>query len=369
MAAPGSFPILRFLRRAAWALVFILAAAFGFLALIPSLFGKDVGAGFASVDASLCVLASDGAAEIVVGGDSRAQAQVDPLLLEELTGKRAVNVAEGITFGGDLPTLVNALRGYPQVLAKRPILILSVSVTGFNDLAFADLPAASVFNWSLRDHARAALRRPGKYFPFLFGWYGPYLKRHILHEIRGTRFRCADGARLPPAVLASRGFRPLPPRPDSLRLRVGREPRSPSDFLLEGGRRRAFIQALDWLAASPARAILLYNAPIVPEWQSDPAHALDMEMEHRFADAVAALTAPRPKVRFVDFVRNPLPDLDRTRFADNYHLDAAGAALFTRHLAARLADSGWIAPRQTGPFPAPAAAAFPGPSSAPAAAP
>jgi lysophospholipase L1-like esterase len=103
---------------------------------------------------------------------------------------------------------------------------------------------------------------------------------------------------------------------------------------------------LDWLAASPAKAIVLYNAPMSREWQADPAHAVDLEMEQRFADRVGRDAARHAKVHFVDFVRNPPPELDRTHFADHYHLNATGAALFTRRLAALLADSGWIAPRK-----------------------
>jgi hypothetical protein len=304
-----------------------------------------VGAGFAGVDLSLCVLGSAGSAEILVGGDSRAKQQVDPILLEELTGKRAINVAEGITFGGDLPTLANALRKYPRILAREPVLIVSVSVTGFNDLALDDLPAASILNWSPRDHARVAARNPGKYFRFLFGWYVPFLQRHVLHKIRKTGFDCAEGARLPPALMAARGYRPGRQHAESLKPDAGRRPRTQADFLLDGGRRRAFIQALGWLAASPAKAILLYNAPMSREWQADPAHAVDVEMEHRFADLVAAEASRHAKVHFVDYVRNPAPELDSSHFSDNYHLNETGAALFTRRLAALLMDSGWVPPR------------------------
>lgn len=340
---PSSVP--RVLRWAAWGLVFLLLAIWAFLAAIPSLFGNDVGAGFAAVDLSLCVLGSDGSADIVVGGDSRAKGQVDPILMETLTGKRAINVAEDITFGGDLPTLANALRHYPRILAKAPVLLVSVSVTGFNDLALDDLPAAAFLNWSPRDHARVAARRPGRYFRFLFGRYIPFLERHILHAVRRTGFRCQDGLYLPPALVAARGFRPAArtaatgPHPGSAPT-----PRTEADFLLDGGRRRAFARALDRLAASPVRAIVLYAAPLDPEWRADPAHAVEMEMERRFAGLVAAEAARHAKARFLEFTSDPPPELESAHFADNYHLNAAGADLFTRRLAGLLRDSGWIAP-------------------------
>jgi hypothetical protein len=365
MAVIASSPGHRIVRLAAGSLLILFLAAWAFFASIPFLFGKDVGAGYAAVDLSLCVLGSDGAADILVGGDSRAKGQVDPIQLETLTGKRAINVAEDITFGGDLPTLANALRHYPRMLAEAPVLIVSVSVTGFNDLALDDLPAASVLDWSPWDHARVAAHRPGRYFRYLFGAYFPFLGRHILHEVRHTGFRCQDGLYLPPAIRAARGFRPNRPRlvvqepgpqgapgPAPSRAPVpgpGLAPRSEADFLLDGGRRRAFARALDWLAASPARAIVIYAAPIDPEWRADPAHSVEMGIEHRFADLVAAETARKQsawhgKVHFVDFAGNPPPGLTSADFADDYHLNESGAAVFTRHLAGLLRDSGWIAP-------------------------
>jgi hypothetical protein len=337
MASPGFAPTFRIVRLAAWVLLPIPIAALCFLAVLPRIFGEDVGAGFASVERSLCALGSDGSAEILVGGDSRAKIQVDPILLEELTGKRSVNVAEDITFGGDLPTLVNALRNNPAALAKKPIIIVSVSVTGFNDLALKDLPAASVLNWSFTDHARVAFRRPGNYFRFLIGWYVPFLKRHVVHKLRGTHFRCEDGLDLPPSLLATRGFRPTQRKMDSIHIGTASRPHTQADFLLDGGRRKAFSRALDWLDASPARAILLYNAPIYRNGLSDTVHGL--EMEYQFADLVAAEAARHTKVQFTDFVRNPPPELDPIHFADSYHLNEIGAALFTRRLAALLMDS------------------------------
>lgn len=315
------------------------ASLLALLALVPSLFGHDVGAGFASVEKNLCALGGD-RPDIVIGGDSRAKQQVEPLILEAMTGRKAINVAEAVTFGGDLPTLANALRKQPRVLAGSPVLILSVSVPGFNDLALDDLPAAAVLNWTPGDHFRVAIRSPGKYAGYLFGWYLPFLKRHWTHRRKGTGFACEEGMTLQPALMASRGFRPHHQRVDTLKPDGKTQARE--DFLLDGGRHRAFAQALAYLAASPARAILLYNAPMTREWREDPAHAVDVEMENRFADLVAAEAARHPKVEFVDFVKDPPEDLASAHFADNFHLNEKGSPLFTRRLAGILIRKGWV---------------------------
>lgn len=307
---------------------------FALLTAIPAFFGNEVGAGYASVDRNLCALAADGSVELLIGGDSRAKQQADPIILEAETGLKAVNVAEAITFGGDLPTLANALAHYPEALAKRPILLVSVSVTGHNDLAFNDLPAASVLNWSPLDHLGAARLAPGTYARYLFGWYLPFLKRQALHHWRGTGYACGDGAPFPATLLESRGYRPsihTPPPPGP--------PRGEAEFLLDGGRRRAFAKALEKLSDSPVRAIFLYQAPMAPDWQADPARHLDVEMETHFGDLVAEDATRHAKVRFLNFFRNPPEGLSQGHFADNYHLNAEGAALFSRALAEAIPDS------------------------------
>lgn len=316
------------------------------LSSIPVFFGRDVGAGFASVERRLCALDRDGSADILIGGDSRAKLLLDPAVFDSLLGRRAVNVAEMVNFGGDLPTLANALRKRPEALRRGPVLIVSVSVPGHNDLDFAGLTAAGVLNWTALDHARAAWRAPAAYVRYLEDWYLPFLERHVVHALKGEEFACTEAVTLPAAQMAGLGFAPDfrvhdPGRPDPRRRTRTRE-----DFLLDGGRDRAFVRALQWLAASPARAVVLYNAPIAPPppGGEGPAERLEREMEARFAERVAAAVAAagHPKVRFLDFVPDPPPDIRAEHFADNYHLNAGGAALFSRRMAAYLRDEGLI---------------------------
>lgn len=313
------------------------------------LFGRDVGAGFVSAERSLCALGPDGSAEILVAGDSRAKLLLDPLVLDSITGRKTINVAEMVNFGGDLPTLVNVLRKYPRVLEAAPVLIISVSVPGINDLDLDGLTAAAFLNWTPMDHAKVAVRTPARYPGWFFGGYLPYLKRHLTHKWRRDEFACSEEVGLPPGQMASRGFRPDthhvdPSRPHTRRIRtVTRD-----QFLLDGARRRLFDASLLWLAQSPARAVLLYNAPMLPEWRADPDHAVDMEMEARFATLVSESAARHAKVVFLDFVKEAPPELAARHFADNYHLNREGAALFTRRMGRYLIDRGWADPEKIG---------------------
>lgn len=333
-------PPRRLLRWATLALLASAILAFAAFAAVPALYGEDVGAGFASVERKLCALDRDGSARLLIAGDSRAKVNLDPRVLDSISGLRAVNIAEVVNFGGDLPTLANVLRKYPRVLEGKPVLLISVSVSGHDDADLSGITASGVLNWSPRDHARVALRKPRAYAHFLTAWYLPFLKRHLVHAWKKDGFACTEEVTLPTALLESRGFRPEtrvadPTRPDPGRkATVTRE-----DFILDGGRARAFEAALAWLAASPARAIVLYNAPLLPGWGERPGEEIDLALEAEFAGRVSAAAQPHAKVRFLDFTAHPPPELRPEHFADNYHLNEKGAALFSRRLGEYLVAS------------------------------
>lgn len=319
----------------------VLGLVFAGLAVLPVLWGHEVGAGFASVEASLCVLGRDRATSLVIGGDSRAKALLDPLILDSIAGRRAINVAENVNLGGDLPTLVNALRKQRGILEGEPVFLISVSVFGHNDLEFGGMTAAGILAWAPWDHVRAAWRKPSNYFAFLGSWYLPFLKRHLRHARQGTGFTCTDEVGLPRALAEARGFRPdtMVGSPEGA-ARRRKAPPTESDFLLDGGRARAFTEALAWLAASPAQAIVLYNAPILPGWGSRPGEEIDLRMEEEFSALVARAASVHPKVSFLDFVKDPPPELRPEHFADNYHLNDKGAALFSRRIGEHLVAAG-----------------------------
>ncbi|HKP97379.1 MAG TPA: hypothetical protein VJ385_16655 [Fibrobacteria bacterium] len=312
-----------------------IAAGLAALSAVPALFGREVGAGFASVERSACVLDRDGAARIVVAGDSRAKSQLIPALITARTGERCVNIGEALDFGGDLATLVNVLRKNPGMLATGPMLVISVSMDGVNDMSVENAPAATLYNFSLADHLRLTAGRPLEYPRFLAASFLPALKRDALHRWRGDGFACGEGVYLPPAILAAGGYRPFQGQPPGPSAAAGRG--KPGRYLLEGARWKVYRQSLSWLAASPARAVVLYDAPMDPEWLRSPEGRAPAAAESRFAAMAAREASLHAKVRFLDFFSRPVPELGPGDFYNGNHLNAAGAAIFTRILADSLA--------------------------------
>jgi hypothetical protein len=114
-------------------------------------------------------------------------------------------------------------------------------------------------------------------------------------------------------------------------------PAREEEYLLDGGNRRALRKALDWLDASPASRVILLHAPIDTAWMARFDGAVPLTMVHRFSGLLAAEARRHARVEVWDYVRDPLPGLVDSLFYDQYHLNRAGAELFSRHLAARLA--------------------------------
>lgn len=311
------------------------------LALLPPLFGEAPAVGVSKVEHSLCVLNADGSAGILVAGDSRAQYNLIPGVLEEMTGKRTVNVAQFIHLGGDPISLVNALRRRPDALAAHPTVILSVTIDEVNDLAFKGLPLVGVLNWGVADHLRVLWERQKAYPRFLVGTLLPGAARISRDRWKGEDFRCDAEVYRPPRVLAERGFYGYEGRRTEAKWSM---PRQAEDYLLDGGQRKALRKALDWLAASEAGRIVLLNAPIDTAWLRNSDGDVPMAMQARFADLLREEAARHPKITYLDFFRDPIPELVDSLYYDPLHLNRRGAEVFSRHMgwqlrALELADS------------------------------
>jgi hypothetical protein len=315
-------------------------AAMAMLAAVPALFGKETGAGFAAVEQTLCALDRDGSAGLVIGGDSRAKSQAVPAILEAETGLPGVNAAEALNFGGDLATLVNALRKQPRILASRPVLLLSVSMDGVNDMSFANTPAAALFQYRPWEHARLVWESPRDYPAFFAGTFLPALKRQAGHAWHGDGFACDEKVYLSPVLAAAGGYRPFQGQAPGSGISLGK----PGRYLIDGARWRVFRESLRWLAASPARALVLYDAPFDSVWLAANRGTPGLAAEIRFAEMAGREAARYPQAHWLDYFDRPPAALSHGDFHNGSHLNDAGAAKFSRILADTLRGLGLSAP-------------------------
>ncbi|GEM_PF-3106167 len=333
------FPVLLGLAR--FSLVVFGLPILGFfllLLLLPPLFGKEPAVTVSRADQAMCALDADGSAAIVVGGDSRALYHVIPALIDSATGRKCVNVAQWLHFGGDPTTLVNVLRRYPIALDAKPVILLSITLDGVNDLGFKGIPMATLMNWSPWDHFRTALHRPKAYPLFFAGSMLPAIGTMLMHRLKGERFTCDDRYYKPPRLEINRGFEPYEGRKtEGFWMLPGRE----KDYQVDGGNWKAFQRALDWLNASQAERIVVFNAPIDTAWLRATDGPVAMAMEARFSDMLAREVARHPKSVLLDFHRHPLPQLADSLFYDQTHLNHEGAIVFSHWLGNWLSRQGF----------------------------
>jgi hypothetical protein len=280
----------------------------------------------------------DGSAGILVAGDSRARYNIDPAVLERETGRRCVNIGNVLPLGGDLSTLVKALRRNPAALASHPILIVSVTLEGINDMGYANAAVTNLFEWTPRDHLRAALRHRQRYLIHFTNVFLPSIKTLLIHKWKGRMFRCGGDIYVPPRLLRDRGFEAQTGRKAPQDLWVW--PRVAEDYLIDGGRRRSFESALRWLSTCPAGRVVVVNGPMDTAWLRATDGPVPLAALDRFQGILAGAAKRYPGMTFLDWYPDGVPGLEtETHFNDQLHLNREGAEIFSRYLAKSLAEA------------------------------
>jgi hypothetical protein len=264
--------------------------------------------------------------EVIVGGDSRAERQVVPAVIESRTGRSAVNI--GVN-AGDLITLHNALKRY-GVLGTDRALVASVSIFQVNDGSVTELSRAVVLNMTFREQV-------------VFHWRG---LPSLLYNLVAWSFPGWGREDPPAAVTAPRsdgGFTGQngtlqPQAPINVRLDPART-NHPwyRNLSLHGARWRVFREALDRLDASQLRTYV-YLPPVSPVWRAYTAGTFIDAGEREFAGMLREATRERRNIRFLDFYSTPDPRLGNDKYYDIQHLNQAGAGEFTGILMDRIGD-------------------------------
>jgi hypothetical protein len=256
---------------------------------------------------------------VIVAGDSRAERQIVPAVIEARTGWSTVNVA---TVAQDVVTLRNTIRRYGLPPAAR-VLIVGASVFQVNDGAIdgVNVSTACLLNMTGWERARVYADRLGSpWSPLAF------------------RFVDGEPAEVNAQQLRERGFLgiekqltlPLP------RIQLNQHPwyRKVS---LRGARWRIFRAALADLAQSGVQ-IYLFAPPISPAWRAYTDRSFVDRAERQFAGMLAEAAQPYPNVRVLDFYSTPDPRLGDEKFYDIQHLNRRGAEEFTAILVDRIQD-------------------------------
>lgn len=261
-----------------------------------------------------------GDTEVIVGGDSRAEGQIVPAVIEARTGRRAANVA---TASQDLVTLSNGLTRHGRPSASR-LLIVSTSLFQVNDGAIdaGYMSTACLLNMTSGERARIYLDRLGSpWSPLAF------------------KFTEDPAAAIAPERLREKGFVGIDKR---LSLPLPKVLLNAHPWyrkgLLHGARWRIFQDALERLAATGLRIYIL-QPPVSPAWRAYTDGTFVDAAEREFATMLSDASQKYGNVSFLDFYSVPDPRLGDEQFADIQHLNRGGAELFTGILMDRIGES------------------------------
>jgi hypothetical protein len=254
---------------------------------------------------------------VIVAGDSRAEEQVIPALIEARTGLPAINVA---TTAGDLVTLANALKRHGVPRSAR-VLIVSTSLFQVNDGAIDPpyISTACLLNLTTWERVRIyADRLSAPTSPLDFRFVEPPPVAMTAAKLRDHGFVAND------KILSL----PLP------KVLLNAHPWYRS-LSLRGARWRVFREALGRLAATGLR-IYLVDAPVSPAWRAYTAGTFVDAAERDFAGMLDEAASAWPAVQALDYYTVPDPALGNEQFADIQHLNRAGAQRFTTMLLDRV---------------------------------
>jgi hypothetical protein len=255
--------------------------------------------------------------DVIIAGDSRAQRQVIPAVIEKELGVDAVNIAVA---GGELVSVAKVVRQC-ALSEKRPLLIISVTLFQINDgaidhdtismdclLSMPWIDQVVLFRQKLPE---MAYRKIGLYKRCLAARCG--LAPTKIKPFTEDGFMGIDG------TLDTSG----------MSGHVG-QIKHPwyENLCLEGRKWRVFQAALRDIAGSGAE-VLLFNGPSSPAWQQLSRDTFMDAAEQQYSQMLTREVAQYPNVHFINFHSGWNDDFPNPMFYDIQHLNRTGAARFS----------------------------------------
>jgi hypothetical protein len=257
---------------------------------------------------------------ILVAGDSRAEWQIVPQILQRELGVDAVNIAVG---GGEFISTTKVLRRYGLTEGK-PLLIISVSSSLVNDGSVpVQTDVLMAMGWidqlwiSRADLAEMVHRKFQVYSKCLrarTGWFAT--KRKKAKHFSDDGFREVDmtlDASNPKAIpiVAGKILHPWY-----------------KDLHQDGLRLQVFRAALADVAGTGC-PVLLLNGPCSPAWRQLTRDTFVDDAERNYVRMIQQEAAQYDNVRVLDFYDGWIDEFPDAMFADIQHLNPAGARHFT----------------------------------------
>lgn len=292
----------------------LVIALFLFLDLVSYFFMSDEILKYDQTQKTVSIINLCPNPKIIIAGDSRAERQIIPKIIEEKTGTQTVNIA---TAGSEIQATYNSIEKYN--LAQNKTIILSLSSPNINDGIYADsrntLAATTIVGLPIHDKIRLM---KGGYFKNIFQLYCTYIQEKLMPNIS------IDAARL-----STKGYMACEGELSSTSIVESWEKHpwyaSPN---IEGVKSRSFIHTLEKMAVWNSQ-VYVVNSPVAPLWRESYTGTPIDSIEKEYSILVQNICDKYNNLNFIDFYNNPIDSLNNACFYNMQHLNDEGAKIYT----------------------------------------
>jgi hypothetical protein len=263
---------------------------------------------------------------IIIAGDSRAERQVIPNIIEHETGLKTVNIA---TTACDLITLYKAFKKYEFLNNDKITLIVSTSIFQVNDgaidtgyISYACIAEMSIieklimFNLKLKE---------------LLLVYKNMISQAI--ATKKENFSLYDNDKI------NKGFSPFGGNiklPINIKLDTVRTQHEwYKNLNIAGTRWKIFKKALYGLSKKKCN-IIIYQPPVSPVWKNYTRNSFIDKAEQNYSKNLSNEIANYKNIKFIDYYNNVNTELIDDMYYDIQHLNDRGAGIFTKILLTQL---------------------------------
>ncbi len=264
------------------------------------------------------ILQASTSPQVIIAGDSRAEANVMPLLFTQESGLSGVNIATGNEVLGQVYDTLDS----NGLLNKHNLLIISVSLFAINDAARdyqpIDKAVVDTEPWNTRKAED------------LFVYWRSYVHYYVDRFKDDLQFTStAENVRMPDAVAQAKGYLVATDGGLIGKTTIG-DPFEPynKDYRIGGLKEREFIKTLEQLG-STTDTVVIYLGPLAPLWK-ESMDETSKERNDYFASLIKKTVARYPNLYFINFeTEDTSTTLPNEKFGDQIHLNSSGAATFT----------------------------------------
>ncbi|NQU32098.1 MAG: hypothetical protein HQ521_02590 [Bacteroidetes bacterium] len=269
---------------------------------------------------------------IIIAGDSRAERQISPSIIQAQTDTKIINIAVS---AGDLSTLIKALKKY-NIDKTTGLFIISAGSFQISD--------ASIGPGYMSINVLNQLTLEEKYS--LFGNHWKIALKMLKYQIRGTLKSYLQKIGLfkkkyPKSILDNYGFNGITGNFDPEELENSKaywerngEIKIPwyKATKTDGIRWENFKKNLFQLSEMRTIKFIFYQPPVSPAWYNLTKNTKIDQIENQFSLQLKNEILNYPNIMFWDFYNTKITVLKDSMYYDPMHLNKNGAELFTKHI-------------------------------------